>query len=104
MAFLGRGFGHAECAALDAAFGDFGQVIGVTSPVLQAEVGGPFWSQYPSRWETGVAVRIQPGPTGWNYVPVNLAKMLKRMEEMKHPPLSIEERQMLGLPAYGRIV
>jgi hypothetical protein len=91
MAFLNYGLGH------------FGQAIGVSSPVLRAEVSGPFWVQYPSQWELGVAARIQPGPTGWNYVTVNLAKMLKHMEAMEHPVLSIEERQLLGLPTHGRI-
>lgn len=70
-------------------FTGFGQVIGVASPVLRAEVHGAYWAQYPSTWERGVAQRIRPSsvpggsPEGWNYVPVNLAKMLKRIEQMQ---------------------
>jgi hypothetical protein len=66
----------------------FGQKIGVASPVLAAEVGGPYWSQYPSDWRPDLAGQIRPStvsggsPSGWNLVPVNLAKMLKRMEEI----------------------
>ena len=68
----------------------FGQAIGVSSPVLNREVQGPYWSQYPADWQRGLAVRIVaspiPGgsPGGWNLVPVNLAKMLKRIERMGH--------------------
>jgi len=83
----------------------FGQVVGATSPVLQAEIKGGYWAQYPSNWETGVANRITASkiaggaPEGWNLVPVNLAKMLKRMEQMRHPMLDADELSLLGLSA-----
>lgn len=65
----------------------FGQIV-VASPVLAAEVRGPFWAQYPEAWQRGLASQIRasstPGgaPIGWNLIPVNLAKMLKRMESI----------------------
>lgn len=64
----------------------FGQGISVASPILAAEVRGPGWPQYPDNWQRGLASQIRPStvsggsPSGWNLVPVNLAKMLKRME------------------------
>lgn len=81
----------------------FGQVIGVASPVLQAEQQGGYWSQYPTQWQRGMAAVIQPSttpggaPSGWNKVPVNLAKMLKRMEAMRYPIVTPAERQLIGI-------
>lgn len=83
----------------------FGQVIGVTSPVLKAEVHGAYWAQYPSNWTSGLAQQIRPStrmggsPEGWNLIPVNLAKMLKRMESISHPLLSRDEAALLGRSA-----
>lgn len=102
MAFVGWGWNAFG-------WGAFGQPAGATSPVLQAEINGGYWSRYPTNWESGVANRITASkiaggaPEGWNLVPVNLAKMLKRMEEMHHPLLEADEYAVLGLsPTPGR--
>lgn len=86
----------------------FGAAAPVQSPVLLAQVQGPQWARYPSDWRRGLAAQIRPSatpaaqPPGWNLVPLNLAKMLKRMEQMTHPPLTPAELAVFGIDRYRR--
>ena len=91
-----------------AGFGAPGETMRVSSPLLQSEIDGGYWSQYPADWQSGIARQVQPSdapaasPPGWNRVQLNLGKMLKRMEQMAHPPLSRADALALGLDPYRR--
>lgn len=72
---------------------------------IQAIISGPYWPQWPEKYEMGIASRIHP-PTpqggtveGMNLVGPNLAKMVKWMENRsrERARTSAAELEALGL-------